>query len=146
MVGHIQETVASLPRNISETAKKSALRVLVVDEERLVRWTVTETLGARGYDVAEASDGKSAMKALVETAPFTSLVLLDLFVPDSCDLGVLRSIRSCWPAIPVILMTAFATREIIDEAFALGVFVMIKPFDINELAMMVDRTVARRPS
>jgi two-component system response regulator AtoC len=143
MVTQIQENVATLPWKISEAAKKSAVRVLVVDDERLVRWSVAETLGAHGYEVVEASDADSAMQVLAETAPSINLVLLDLFLPDSRDLSMLRLIRSCWPAMPVILMTAFATAEIIEQAFALGVFVMVKPFDINELARLVDRTLAR---
>lgn len=142
MVQQIQSGVASVLRNISESEKKSPAHVLVVDDERLVRWAVAETLAARGYSVSEAGDAKSAMQAFGPAESGADLVLLDLVLPDSCDLGVLRFIRSCAPAIPVILMTAFATPDIIERALALGALVMIKPFDMTVLATMVDRTVA----
>jgi len=142
MVQRTQSDVANTVRNIPETEKKSPAHVLVVDDERLVRWAVAETLGARGYRVSEAGDATSAMQAFGASERRADLVLLDLVLPDSCDLGVLRFIRSCAPAIPVILMTAFATPDIIEQAFALGALVMTKPFDMTVLATVVDRTVA----
>jgi DNA-binding NtrC family response regulator len=142
VVQHIQSGVANPQRTISEMEKKSPGHVLVVDDERLVRWAVAETLGARGYSVSEAGDAKSAMRAFGVSESRADLVLLDLVLPDSCDLGVLRFIRSCAPAIPVILMTAFATPDILEQAFVLGALVMIKPFDMTALAAMVDRAVA----
>ena len=71
-------------------------------------------------------------------------VLLDLFLPDARDLRVLRFIRSCAPTIPVILMTAFPNPDVVEEALALGAFVMIKPFEMTELAAVVDNAVASR--
>jgi DNA-binding NtrC family response regulator len=141
MTQQVPSVAATAPRNFSNTPEKSRAHVLVVDDERLVRWAVAETLGARGYDVSEAGDAQSALAALRVLGRSTDLVLLDLFLPDACDLGVLNFIRTCAPAIPVIMMTAFATRDIIEQALSLGALVMTKPFDMNELAAAVDRAL-----
>jgi DNA-binding NtrC family response regulator len=146
MSQQIQNLAAITPRKISETASQSAMHVLVVDDEWLVRWAVTETLGVRGYEVSQAADAKSAIQTIRDSASCIDLVLLEPFLPDSCDLHVLRFIRSFAPAMAVILMTAFATPDLVEEAFALGAAVMIKPFDMNELAMAIDRAVAARSS
>ena len=142
MVQQFQSVADAARRKISEVPEKSAARVLVVDDERLVRWAVAETLGPRGYEVSEAADAKSALQMLGTPGRRINLVLLDLFLPDACDLRVLKLVRALAPAIPVILMTAFATPDIIEQAVSLGALVMAKPFDMNALAAAVDRTLA----
>jgi DNA-binding NtrC family response regulator len=137
-------TTAERPRDFPAAAKKPAPpRILVVDDERLVRWSVAETLTARGYEVVEASDARSAMQEF-GAGDTTDLVLLDLRLPDADDLRVLARMRQKAPATPVIVMTAFATREIVEEAAALGAPVIGKPFDLNDLAADVERVLAGR--
>jgi DNA-binding NtrC family response regulator len=121
--------------------KKSAARILVVDDESLVRWSVTETLRGRGYDVEEAVDAASAMRAFDADC---DLVLLDLHLPDAKDMRVLRYIRTTAPSVPVILMTAFATREVVEDAVALGASVAAKPFDLDDLAASVEQALLGR--
>ena len=140
----IQAIAGSAPWNSSHVAKKSATRVLVVDDERLLRWAVAETLIAHGYQVSEAVDAKSALKAIGARRSSTDVVLLDLFLPDACDLRVLKLIRAVVPAVPVILMTAFATPEIVEEALAAGARVIPKPFDMDTLTALIERAVAAR--
>ena len=142
MVQQFQRVAACSQRDIPDAAKKSAARILVVDDERLVRWAVAETLGARGYEVSEAGDAKSALQMLGGSGCLINLVLLDLFLPDACDLRVLKLMRALVPAIPVILMTAFATPDIIEQTLSLGALVVTKPFDMPALAAAVDRTLA----
>lgn len=137
-------TTHERPRDFPAAAKKPAPpRILVVDDERLVRWSVAETLTARGYEVVEAADARSAMQEF-GAGDTTDLVLLDLRLPDADDLRVLARMRQKAPATPVILMTAFATREIVEEAAALGAPVVAKPFDLNDLAADVERALAGR--
>jgi len=131
------------PRDFPETAKKSAGCVLVVDDERLLRWSVAETLTARGYDIVEAGDARSAMQEFGD-GDRTDLVLLDLRLPDVSDLRLLVRIRQKGPQVPVILMTAFPTREIVEEADALGATVLIKPFDLDALVAGVERALTPR--
>ena len=128
--------------------KKSARRVLVVDDESLVRWSIAETLRAHGYEVAEAADGRSAMAAIVDPLTAPDAVLLDLKLPDGDDLGLLEAVRRLLPEVPVILMTAFGTAEVLDEARRLGVYTVLdKPFDLEELDLLIEQALGlARPS
>jgi CheY-like chemotaxis protein len=111
---------------------------LVVDDELLIRWSVSETLASLGLDVEQATDGASALAAIAgATAPF-DVVVLDLRLPDVDDLALVRRIRELLPSAGVVLMTAFATPEIISGAQALGVrAVLNKPFELEDLARLV---------
>ncbi|MBX7252038.1 MAG: response regulator, partial [Candidatus Promineofilum sp.] len=87
-------------------------RVLVVDDELLIRWSLTETLQDRGYTVFEAEDGKGAVLALTSGAVQPDVVLLDFRLPDSNDLTLLSRIISLVPKGRVILMTAYGTPDL----------------------------------
>src|SRR5512141_2865807 len=130
---------ASLMRDISRAEKKSPVtRVLVVDDEPLIRWSVVETLMDRGFEVVEAGDGRSAVTA-IDGDPF-DVVLLDFRLPDSNDLTLLSTIRRQSPASQVILMTAYGTPEVTKGALDLGAFrVVSKPFEMNDLAALVNQ-------
>jgi DNA-binding NtrC family response regulator len=116
-------------------------RVLVVDDEALLRWSVAETLGDQGWQVTEAANARSAMVAFPDIAATASgLVFLDLRLPDSDDLQVLASMRRLSPHTPVILMTAHGTPDLAEAARALGAFAVLdKPFDMGELGPLAER-------
>ena len=123
------------------------MQVLVVDDEALVRWSVAETLGAQGYKVTEAADAASAIRTFSNPLGETDLVLLDLRLPDSDDLCVLSAMRRLSPSTPVILMTAYATPELLHEARRHGAFSIVnKPFEMSDLALLVARALAARPN
>ena len=126
-------------RDFSRFVKESPRRrVLVVDDEPLVRWSVAETLGASGYEIVEAGDGDSAIRALVDRRT-PDVVLLDLCLPDSDDLRVLAVMRRLAPATPIILMTAYATPELTEQAIKIGAFRVVgKPFEMNELVPLIE--------
>lgn len=128
--------------------KKSAKRVLVVDDEPLVRWSIAETLRAHGFDIVEASDAHSALTLILDSATDPDAVMLDLKLPDSDDLSLLAAVRRILPKVPVILMTAFSTQEVADEARRLGVFTVLdKPFELDELDLLIERALEMpRPS
>lgn len=113
-------------------------RVLVVDDEWLVRWSIAETLSGRGYTVIEAADAQSALRVVAEGV---DLVLLDLHLPDADDLSVLARMRRLAPATPVIVMTAFGTPATIDAAAAYGAPVMAKPFDLTDVTARVQQAL-----
>jgi DNA-binding NtrC family response regulator len=113
------------------------LRVLVVDDEPLIRWSIAETLGAAGHQVVEAQDAASALQALAD-GPKPALVLLDYRLPDSNDLGLLEKIRGIAPATTVIMMTAFGTPDVTTGALKLGATkVLNKPFNMHDLEAVV---------
>jgi DNA-binding NtrC family response regulator len=133
--------------NFPRTAKKSPrARILVVDDEPLIRWAVAETLADRGYDVSEVEDGGSAIRACSPASRPIDLVLLDLHLPDCDDLRVLSAIRRLSTHTPVILMTAYGSRDLFMEARRLGAFAVVdKPFEMEALEPLVERALAARP-
>jgi DNA-binding NtrC family response regulator len=120
-------------------SKNSAgLRVLIVDDEPLIRWFLAETLGDSGHAVVEAGDGSSAIRSLMAGAAPFDVVLLDYRLPDSDGLGLLSTIRTLTPRSAVIMMTAFGTPEVTSGALALGAYrVVPKPFEVHEMARLV---------
>src|SRR5580765_2130724 len=124
-------------------AEKSTLRILVVDDEPLIRWSVCEILTESGHVVEEASDAASAVRTLSGNSSF-DVIVLDYRLPDSNDLQLLEKIRGLSPESTVIMMTAFGTPEMIAGALKLGAFrVVPKPFDVHDMARLV--TDAPRP-
>lgn len=114
------------------------LRVLIVDDEPLIRWSLAETLGESGHSVVEAGDAAGAVRSVsAGSAPF-DVVLLDYRLPDSNDLGLLSTIRTLTPKSAVIMMTAFGTPEVTTGALALGAYrVVPKPFEVHDMAALV---------
>jgi CheY-like chemotaxis protein len=123
-----------------------SLRVLIVDDEALIRWSLAETLVEAGHRVAEAADGEAALESCSKDAEF-DVVLLDYHLPDSNDLGLLASIRRLAPQAVVIMMTAFGTQEMIEEALRLGAYqIAPKPFDVHDIESLVLQAHASRPT
>ena len=115
----------------------SRLRVLVVDDEPLIRWSLCETLEQWSHTVVEAGDAKSTVQALSAGGPF-DVVLLDYRLPDSNDLNLLATVRRLTPASAVIMMTAFGAPEVVAGAVKLGAYRVIpKPFEVHDVAALV---------
>lgn len=138
---------ATVMREFSQNEKKSpSVRVLVVDDEPLIRWSVVETLIERGFEVVEAPDGRTAVSAIDGTQAF-DVVLLDFRLPDSNDLTLLSTIRRQSPASKIILMTAYGTPEVLRGALDLGAYrVVSKPFEMSEMAALVAQARDARPN
>jgi DNA-binding NtrC family response regulator len=128
------------PGNISDMPKNSApAKVLVVDDEALIRWTLAQALGERGYDVTEAADARSAISAVEDVATPFDVVLLDYRLPDSADLRLLGTLKRLAPSSQVIMITAHNSPELTDGATALGAFrVLSKPFEVESVAALVE--------
>ena len=121
--------------------KPTPLRVLVVDDEPLIRWSLAETLVDLGHSVSEAGDAAGAIEAVRSDEP--DVIVLDYRLPDSNDLSLLARIREMAPASAVIMMTAYGTPEMQRDALALGAWrVVSKPFEVNEMAVLVRRAAS----
>jgi two-component system, NtrC family, response regulator AtoC len=113
--------------------------ILVVDDEALIRWSLTERLESEGYDVLEAETGRTAMEKLPEGV---DLVLLDYRLPDTDGVTILRKIREFDHDILVILLTAYASVETAVEAMKLGAYHFAnKPFNLDEIATTIERAL-----
>ena len=122
------------------------VKVLVVDDEPLIRWSLREALADHGFKVTVAGDGRGAVEALGDGPP-PDVVLLDYKLPDSNGLTLFETIRGLVPTGHVILMTAFGTPEVTSNALALGAYqVVTKPFEINDIAAMIRHAQAARPA
>ncbi len=113
--------------------------ILVVDDEKNIRLTMSHSLESLGVRVETAANGEEALQKLGEGR--FSLVFLDLKMPGIDGMEVLRHIKEHWPATPVIIITAHGTIESEFEVMELGVVDLIqKPFspgEIRDLANMV---------
>lgn len=124
-------------------AQTNSRRVLVVDDEPLVRWSVSETLSDHGFQVVESGDAQGARCAVRDATGGFDAVLLDLQLPDSADLSLLRTLRAMAPKTALILMTAFGTPELVQDALHSGAYrVLEKPFEIDALANLLTEATA----
>lgn len=82
------------------------LRVLVVEDETLLRWSLVEILRRRGHTVIEAISASAAREAMNNSGQPFDVVFLDLRLPDSSDLRLLDEIRQRMPRSAVVMMTS----------------------------------------
>jgi DNA-binding NtrC family response regulator len=95
-----------------------ATTILVIDDEKLIRWSISTILGRAGYRVREAATGKEGLAAVASSTP--NLVILDISLPDMDGFDVLKELRQAHPELPVLTMTADATPETARRALRLG--------------------------
>ncbi|HEX5069261.1 MAG TPA: sigma-54 dependent transcriptional regulator [Vicinamibacterales bacterium] len=117
----------------------SGRRVLVVDDEQLIRWSLAQRLKDEGYDVVEAG---TAAEAIERADQGVDLVLLDYKLPDEDGLSVLKRLRDLDPDTLVIMLTAHRSVDIVVEAMKGGAFdYATKPFDLDDVALRVSRAL-----
>jgi DNA-binding NtrC family response regulator len=115
-------------------------RILVVDDEKMIRWTLSRSLGEAGFTTEDASTAAEALAAVEREVP--DLVLLDFKLPDKTGVEVLREIRRIAPEVPVILITAFGTVDGAVAAMREGAYdYRSKPFEIDDLMLAVRRAL-----
>ena len=137
-IQHSSADAKSGERNISLMKKKSPPSVLIVDDEALIRWSLAEMLGERGYAVTEAGDARMAVAAIENAEEPFDVVLLDYRLPDSADLRLLQTVRRMAPSSRVIMITAHDSPALAQGAFALGAYSVIsKPFEVESIAALV---------
>jgi DNA-binding NtrC family response regulator len=111
-------------------------KVLIIDDERLVRWSLAQKLRGWGYEAAEAETGTTGLSALAAEGP--DLVLLDVRLPDAKGTDVLEDLRKSWPDLPVIMITAHGVIEDAVTAMRRGAYDFItKPVDDAKLQSTV---------
>jgi len=119
-------------------------RILVIDDEALIRESIATYLSDSGYDVIQADDGLSGLKVVAEHDP--EAILLDLRMPEMDGLEVLAEVTRRWPETPVVVVTGAGVLKDAIEALRLGAFDFIsKPIiDMAILEHVVCRAVERR--
>ena len=123
--------------------KRERTRLLVVDDEEIVRESLSSWLREDGYRVDVASDGPSAIDK-VKTDHW-SILLVDLKMPGMDGLQVLEQVRRLQPDAAVVIMTAYATVNTAVTAIKLGAAdYLVKPFDPEEMSLMIQKIVAQQ--
>lgn len=116
-------------------------RVLVVDDDAEVRYSLARVLSSRGYEVDEADSGESGIAA-AEKKP-AQVIFLDNRMQGMSGLEALHHLRGVAPKSMIILMTAFGTTQTAIEAMKFGAFdYIIKPFDIQQVLSITAKAVA----
>ncbi len=115
-------------------------RVLIADDEKNMRWVLSEALSAEGYEIAVATDGKEALNAVAEHEP--DVMLLDYRMPKPDGMEVLRRLRGKGHEFPIIMLTAHGNVEQAVEAMKAGASeYLTKPFDLEELKLTIDKAL-----
>jgi two-component system, NtrC family, response regulator AtoC len=115
-------------------------KILIVDDERLVRWSLRQKCEEWGYQVIEAVSGEPGLRLAQTESP--DLVLLDVRMPDMNGIQVLEQIRKSQDAPPVIMITADPQLDDVKNALKLGAYDFIgKPLDFEELRITIQNAL-----
>jgi two-component system, NtrC family, response regulator AtoC len=115
-------------------------RVLIVDDEKNMRWVLSQALSAEGFDVAEAVDGNSALDSVSDQEP--DVMVLDHRMPAPDGMEVLRKLRAKGLSFPIIMLTAHGNVATAVEAMKAGASeYLTKPFDLEELKLAIDKAL-----
>ncbi len=117
-------------------------RVVIAEDEALIRMDLAEMLQEEGYDVvAEAGDGETAVKLAQEHRP--DLVILDVKMPVLDGISAAERIAEERVA-PVLILTAFSQRELVERAREAGAMAyLVKPFSKSDLVPAIEMAVSR---
>lgn len=107
-------------------------KILIVDDEKLIRWSLGQKLSEWDLEVAEAENGKTALQRAERETP--DLVMLDIKLPDKKGTEVLKEFKKKWPDLPVIMITAYGVIDDAVTAMRRGAYDFItKPINYTKL-------------
>ena len=123
-----------------ESTQSAPVRILVAEDEALIRMDLVEMLQEAGYDVvAQATNGEEAIALATEHQP--DLAILDVKMPVLDGISAAEKIISI---APVLMLTAFSQKELIDRARDAGVMAyVVKPFTIGDLVPAIEIAISR---
>ena len=125
-----------------QNASAPARRVVIAEDEALIRLDLAEMLGEEGYDVVgQAGDGQRAIELAEELRP--DLVVLDVKMPKLDGISAAQRIAEQRIA-PVVILTAFSQRDLVERAREAGAMAyLVKPFNKHDLVPAIEMAVSR---
>ncbi len=115
-------------------------KILIIDDEKLLRWSLEQNLTKEGYVVISAESGMKGLKLLSEDQP--DIVLLDIHLPDISGINILEKIKKEKKHPIVIMITAFGDIETAVKAIKLGAYDFVeKPFNLDKLKILLSKAV-----
>lgn len=123
------------------TDQTTQRRVVVAEDESLIRMDIVETLRDKGFDVVgEAGDGNKAVELAFALKP--DLIVMDIKMPDLDGLSAAEEIAEL--KIPVVLLTAFSQQELVTRAAEVGAMAfLVKPFSPQDLLPAIEIALSR---
>ncbi len=123
------------------TPAPAPARILVVDDEKLIRWSISERLQRDGYQVLAAESGEQALELIAASPP--DVMLLDVKLPGIDGVETLRQALGLHPELAVLMMSAHSTVDVAVEAMKHGaVDFLVKPFPLTALDAAVARALS----
>jgi DNA-binding NtrC family response regulator len=117
-----------------------AQKILVIDDEKLIRWTLEQHLVKEGYDVVTAESAEKGFELITEDAP--DLILLDNRLPEMTGLELLEKLKVQERGLMVIMITAYGMVETAVKALKLGAYDYIsKPFNLEEITFVIKKAL-----
>ncbi len=118
-------------------------KILIVDDNKYIRYSLTSLLEEEGYSITSAADGYKALKEIKTLAP--SLVICDIKMPGIDGMEVLREIKKINKSLPVIMLTAFGEIKNAVDAMKYGAYDYVtKPFDNDEILMIIKKALEHK--
>ncbi len=115
-------------------------KILVVDDEHLIRWSLEQNLKKQGHDVSTAGSGEDALRLVRDDQP--DLVLLDIQLPGISGLEVLEKVKEFDEEIVVIMVTAHGGLETAVTAMRMGAYDYLnKPFNLDEMSIVIKKAL-----
>lgn len=119
------------------------LRLLLVDDDAAVRWSLSETLAEEGHEVRAAENAGQALAQLDEYAP--DVILSDIRMPGFDGIELLKRVKEHAPSVDVVLMTAYDDMPTVVKAMREGAFdFLVKPLESKEISAILERALADR--
>jgi len=117
------------------------MKILIVDDEKIVLDSCRRILESGGFEVRLAASYAQALEILNRCGP-PALLLIDLKMPGLDGIDLMRAVRKAWESIPIILMSGYCTPETIAQAAMMGAATFIaKPFTPDELVEKINRVM-----
>ena len=119
-------------------------KILIADDEELIRWSLSQYLESNGYSVDIVFDGSEVIRKLENTN--YDILVTDLNMPELNGIDVLIKLKDMGIKLPVIVISAYFSDKLKDETISNGAYECIsKPFEMDDVLNVVNRALKTKP-